>query len=132
MDAARHPSEEADGSALVLCRVWRCSGYRGLADQVAATIVVTLKEAGVADGRPFAAPAGVCQDVRNIHVAILPEIHATSVTAVVHIVGQRQQLGILDDERVALGAVAFGEDVLIVVPLTIEIGGAVTNTKLIE
>ena len=95
MDRARHLSEDADDVGVV-------GVDRSFADQVAATIVVALKESGLADGRPLAALVPSAQDVGHLDVAILLEIDIAGIATAIHIFGQVNQLVFPDDERIAL------------------------------
>ena len=114
MDRARHLSEDADDISVV-------GVDGGFTDQVAATVVVALKESGLADGRPLAALVPSAQDVGHLDVAILLEIDIAGVAAAIHIFGQVNQLVFPDDERIALGAMTIGEKILVEFPLGIEI-----------
>ena len=113
MDRTRHLSEDADGCADI--------GYLGVVDAVATSIVVALKGVLMANGRPFTAPFILAQHILHMDIALLPEIDIPRVAAFVHIVGKIYQIAFFDDERIALCSIAFGENSLIVVPLTIDI-----------
>ena len=116
VDRAHHPSEDADACADV--------GHGGLTDQVAAAVVVALKRPGMADRRPAVTPSGVLQHIVDNDVALLAEPYSTGVAAARHVVSQRQQPGILNDERGVLRSLTLREQILILFPLTIDISGS--------
>ena len=90
VDRARHQSEDALNHTVV--------GNRTFADEVTATIIVALKDAGMTDRRPFAS-SGAGQYILNEDVTLLLKIDIMGVATVVHIVSQCQQSGLFDDER---------------------------------
>ena len=76
MDSPRHLAEDTNGIIIA-------AGISGFDDAVAVTIIVTLEDSGVANGRPIA-----LHDIRDINLSLLLEIDTARVTAIIDIVGK--------------------------------------------
>ena len=124
VDRTQYHTEDTYG---INIQVANLIGYLAFTDDVAVTVVVAFETVVIADGEPLPVAVGVLQDVLNEDVALLSEIEATGIAAGIHIVGKRQQFAMFNDEWTARRSAALGEDVLIVLPLGIDINGAFSD-----
>ena len=107
MDTTRHLAEDAD-------KVRVSIGNGGIDDAVSVTVIVTLEDSGVANGRPIA-----LHDIRDIDLSLLLEIEPARVAAIVDIVGKVYQIVAFNDEGIALYSSTMREKGSIVLPYTI-------------